>query len=178
MKLVVGIGSYALPKAFSLVGLLGGLVLTPLMALLCAWSISLLVATKSKFSRSIGAACDYNRLARSVPGAGGGAGRLLGGIVNAAVVVASIGGCTSYIDFTTPLMTSIFGGSHLRVVLCTLPMFLGLAYIRDFRFLCFTCLLGEFSFIVGAPPARPPARPCASPSATAAQARAPPARAD
>ena len=152
MKLVVGIGSYALPKAFSLVGLLGGLILTPLMALMCAWSISLLVTTKAKFSQSIGMNCNYNQLARSVPGLGkgaGGAGRLLGGIVNAAVVVASIGGCTSYIDFTTPLMTSIFGGSHLKVVLCTMPMFLGLAYIRDFRFLCFTCLLGEFSFVVG-----------------------------
>lgn len=160
MKLVVGVGSYALPKAFSLVGFVGGMCLLPTMAILCAWSISLLIDTKKHFPPTATYVTIARSLSRNVDISGSGAadglfstrslGIILAGIINAAIIVASIGGCTSYIDFTTPLLSSVLGGraSHLTVVLFTLPVWLGLAWIRDFRYLSLGCMVGEASFVV------------------------------
>ena len=152
-KLVVGVGSYALPKAFSLVGFIGGAFLLPVMAILCSFSISLLVQTKARFAGKSN--MSYVDLVRASPSNGGSSSRAaiwlrggLAGIVNTATIVASIGACVSYVDFTTPLLSSAFGGSRMKVILLSAPIFICLALIREFAWLSVGCLIGELSFII------------------------------
>ena len=45
-KLVVGVGSFALPKAFELAGMVGGILGIPLLALWCTWCLKIMVQVR------------------------------------------------------------------------------------------------------------------------------------
>lgn len=60
VKLVVGVGSFALPSAFVKAGLLGGLVGLPVLAAMCMYCVWLLAQCK----RHIGDRCSYYDIGR------------------------------------------------------------------------------------------------------------------
>jgi len=193
-KLVAGVGSYALPKAFCGAGWVGGLIGMPLIAATCLYCLRLLLHCRDKAHGGAGGSGDAGGLTPpefSSPAAADSALPMpnaryahsyadtirvcLGPCTAAALPVlsffAAFGACAGYIDFMVPLLAeSVLGdysssssssssssapqpaaleqSTRLAVTLCAAPVFIVLCWIRSFRFLAWTSVVGDVAFVV------------------------------
>jgi amino acid permease len=197
-KLVAGVGSYALPKAFCGAGWVGGLIGMPVIAATCLYCLRLLLHCRDKaHGGGAGGSGDADGLAPecSSPAAADCAPvpnaryahsyadtmRVCLGPRTAAVLpvlsfFAAFGACAGYIDFMVPLLaesvlgdyssssSSSSGGggggggspqpaaleqsTRLAVTLCAAPVFIILCWIRSFRYLAWTSVVGDVAFVV------------------------------
>lgn len=139
-KLVVGVGSFALPQAFELAGMAGGILGIPLLAAWCAFSMKLMVDVRL----DIGPQAVYYDVGRETFG------KWLEVLMYGCAIFASVGAAAGYLDFLAPLLLDIFEVtiSHADIVALASPVFIVLCWIRSFRYMAFTSVLGDVAFVL------------------------------
>jgi amino acid permease len=166
-QLIVGVGSYAMPRAFACAGLWGGIVGVPVAALWCVYTMHLLLLCKEEAAIHCNGTTD--KISLHVIGAYF-FGAKMSVVTNAVAIFASLGACAGYIDFLSPLVASFVGGDtsaqtadHATIVWAVAPLFILLSWIRSFKSLAWTSLVRPRSPVLlvpgGAARHRAPAPP-------------------
>lgn len=145
IKAVVGAGSFALPAAFMEAGLWGGVVGILVLAALSLFTILLLIRCKNELPALKGRYVSYVDVVQETFG------RPLAVVVYIAIVITSLGACAAYLVFCGGLLETVVRGkieAKYFVLMMGAPLVV-FCWIRSFRYLSFTSVLGDIALLLG-----------------------------
>jgi len=147
-KAIVGAGSFALPWCFKNMGLWAASVTILLIAVLSIYTILVLIKCKRYVAQeTLSRYLTYVDISRYAFGVAGAV------IVYALMEVASLGVCSAYLVFISSTLKSILPHSwaltDTEIMLCILPPIILLTWLRSFKYLSFTSILGVLSLLAG-----------------------------
>jgi len=153
IKAVVGAASFSLPWAFLQAGMFGGLVGIFILGVFSWYTILQLVECKNSVDSLKGRYVTYPDLAKEVLG------KFAGVMLYLAIVITSVGACSAYLSLCSSLLNTVArdsvlykdpddGSNWIFIVMLAAPLVL-LSWIRSFRYLSFTSVLGDICLVVG-----------------------------
>lgn len=139
---LLGVSLFAVPWGFEQSGVIGGVIITSVVAYLSyvtAWS--LLLAQKSIFDRN-GSILSYPEIAAEILDVD-----IWSSVVSVATVVSCLGGCVGYLIFLGQLCELLFHITFRQAVCLLLCPLVLLSWIRTFRELTAFSIFGNVSMI-------------------------------
>eukprot|EP00744_Colponema_vietnamica_P010911 GILI01015365.1.p1 GENE.GILI01015365.1~~GILI01015365.1.p1 ORF type:complete len:483 (+),score=120.73 GILI01015365.1:155-1603(+) len=153
-KCVVGGGSFNLPQSFKFGGLWLSFAATIGLGWLCAYTINLLALCERKLCHELrlqGRNVSKLTYAQVGKEAFPRFGMLMQVIIYAGIILTSLGVCAAYVVFVSKAVSDLSGHyfTDFQSALLLTPILILLSWLRDFRFLAFTSILGDIAVTSG-----------------------------